>query len=588
MARHLRGFTFPLLLPVIVSAILGLIVPSAYGAITAAVPAEPEMDPPTLKCLGVKWIIRGDTNEDARVFVNYRKRGGKWRRGMDLFRVETEAIPESERPAPDEHLFAGSVFDLEENAEYELRLRLIDPDGGSVTQKLQARTKTCPRSYSKGRVLHVSPGNGGGSGSTNDPFLGLDAADAAAQPGDTFLLAPGTYAGTWTVKTDGTREKPITWRGTPGGKSVLDGKKGTGKLSSRVLSAGDRHDLIFENLTVCNGEFISVFHRAKRITIRRCRFYGGPYAIVAHVQTEGKTIEDFLIEDNVLEGPSTWPRTKGIENARGIQLSGTGSTVRFNRIMGFADGIDTFHSLPCAAIDIYGNEISEMTDDGIETDYSIRNVRCFDNRLTNVFQGISAQPVYGGPVYIFRNAMLNLEGSVFKLHNGPSGVLMLHNTSVKAGMPFVLYPKARVGNCVSRNNLYIGTLAEYAYETTAKMENCDFDYDGFGGGPWTLFLKWNEVRYANIEEAREKAPVYRNVSFVDPAGCFASGLLPPGDPRAQAFGTETNDLRLAADSKARDRGAVIPGLNDGYEGEAPDLGAFEFGSALPHYGPRQE
>jgi hypothetical protein len=63
--------------------------------------------------------------------------------------------------------------------------------------------------------------------------------------------------------------------------------------------------------------------------------------------------------------------------------------------------------------------MSELTDDGIEMDYSERNTRCFHNRLTNVFQGISMQPVYGGPVYVFRNVMYNVAVEPFKLHNNP-------------------------------------------------------------------------------------------------------------------------------------------------------------------------
>ena len=87
----------------------------------------------------------------------------------------------------------------------------------------------------------------------------------------------------------------------------------------------------------------------------------------------------------MIEGPSTWPRTKGIENARGIQITGEGHVVCYNRIRGFADAIDTFPSPRCSAIDIHNNELSELTDDGIEMDYSERNTRCFyqpdDERL---------------------------------------------------------------------------------------------------------------------------------------------------------------------------------------------------------------
>ena len=46
-----------------------------------------------------------------------------------------------------------------------------------------------------------------------------------------------------------------------------------------------------------------------------------------------------------------------------------------------------------------------------------RNNRCFFNRYTNVLQGISEQPVYGGPVYIFRNTLYNMEVETFKLHH---------------------------------------------------------------------------------------------------------------------------------------------------------------------------
>ena len=37
-----------------------------------------------------------------------------------------------------------------------------------------------------------------------------------------------------------------------------------------------------------------------------------------------------------------------------------------------------------------------------------------------------------------------------------------------------------------------------------------------------------------------------------------------------------------------DAGKVLPGFNDGYAGKAPDLGAYELGVELPHYGPRVE
>jgi hypothetical protein len=205
--------------------------------------------------------------------------------------------------------------------------------------------------------------------------------------------------------------------------------------------------------------------------------------------------------------------------------------------------------------------------------------------MTNVFQGITTQPVYGGPVYIFRNAMLNVVASTFKMNNSPSGTLMFQNTSVKKGMALKQSAGVPVRNTVYRNNLFIGTAGNYAYENTSPMKNCDFDYDGFGGGPFKLFMKWNGVRYKTIEELKLKGPVYKNCVRVEAAGCFASGLAAPEDSNHRYELTD-NDLRLSEHSGAVDKGVVLPGLNDVFDGKAPDLGAYEWGAEMPHYGPR--
>jgi hypothetical protein len=46
------------------------------------------------------------------------------------------------------------------------------------------------------------------------------------------------------------------------------------------------------------------------------------------------------------------------------------------------------------------------------------------------------------------------------------------------------------------------------------------------------------------------------------------------------------DFRLKSGSAAVDRGVVLPNVTDGFAGQAPDLGALEFGQIPPHYGPR--
>jgi hypothetical protein len=48
------------------------------------------------------------------------------------------------------------------------------------------------------------------------------------------------------------------------------------------------------------------------------------------------------------------------------------------------------------------------------------------------------------------------------------------------------------------------------------------------------------------------------------------------------------DLRLKPGSAAIDAGEILPGLNDGFAGRAPDLGAYELGQPIPLAGPRPE
>ncbi len=589
-------------LPAVLRSALTFGVMLSSSALSARVGAaqpvgDPQLERPTLHSLGVYWVIRDDRGRTASVQLEFRKEGATaWRPGFPLFRVERgahlrEKLGSRIDVPADGWLFAGSALSLDPATAYELRLTLVDSHARKTekraapgeTRVLRAQTRAEPRIPAAARRRHVVPGAGGGRGTEADPFRGLAAAHSASAPGDLFLLHKGVYSGAWVVNRSGTPGKPIVWSAAGDGAAVIDGQGPSGDMPSHAIEASGTHDVWFEGLTVQNAHHGVTFHDSARIVVRRCHIHRVEYGMNAARDTRGLA-QDHFLSDNLIEGPSTWPRSKGIENARGIQITGEGHVVCYNRIRGFADAVDTFPAPRCAAIDIHNNDVSEMTDDGIELDYSERNTRCFANRLTNVFQGISMQPVHGGPVYVFRNVMHNVAAEPFKLHNSPSGCLIFHNTTLKQGPPSVIMTPEPVRNSWTRNNLFIGTEANYAFETSAKMVDCDFDYDGFGGGPFKLFLKWNDVRYATLQEARRKAPVFKHAVLLNGPTAFASGARPPADIAREVV--NDFDLRLSPRSPAVDAGAPLPGLNDGYHGKAPDLGAFELGDPLPQYGPR--
>jgi hypothetical protein len=209
--------------------------------------------------------------------------------------------------------------------------------------------------------------------------------------------------------------------------------------------------------------------------------------------------------------------------------------------------------------------------------------------VTNAHQGLSTQPTFGGPVYIFRNVVYNIDVEPIKIHNYPSGCIIVHNTFVKKGIPELVMTPAHMYNFVVKNNLFVGTEGNYALELSmGKIENTDWDYNGYAGGPWKTFMKWQSGaanNYATLEDVRTRGPAERHGVMLDNKQLFASGVMPPENNKVEQ---KPQDLRLSPAAKAVDAGIHIKGLNDGFQGKAPDLGAYELGQEIPLYGPRPE
>ena len=106
-----------------------------------------------------------------------------------MFRVAKGANKDkSIKVGEDGWLFAGSVIDVAEGTEYELKLMLSDADGGKAEKVVKAHTIAEPKLAQGGATFYVVPGNGGGTGTKADPFKGIMAAEKGAKAGDLFLL----------------------------------------------------------------------------------------------------------------------------------------------------------------------------------------------------------------------------------------------------------------------------------------------------------------------------------------------------------------------------------------------------------------
>lgn len=529
----------------------------------------------TRHSIGIEWDIGGDTNHDATCTVEYRiaGSGSAWQQSMGLIRVDYSG----------ENKLAGSIMFLDPGVSYEVRVALTDPDGGAESreQTVATRADVVPQDQ---RIVHVAPGAGGGSGSSGDPYLGLATAWAVAQPGDTLLMHAGDYGGvTDATAQSGDDTNPIAIRAAGDGEVQLsfleifrvsniwieglvfrfDGSSDTGLYSS-LLNAG--YD---------NG-FQSMPNQIDGISVVDNEFYGFKHGIRA-----GPRTANWYVADNFIEGDRTLGMT-GTESfdSEGVELGhGSHHEVAYNSITLVGDGV----SFPDENCDIYGNDIYDVTDDGVELDTGQSNTRMWENRIHNAsHNGVGFQPQNDAPWYIVRNQIVNVQESIFKFRNTDRFVAM-HNTFVNHGR-LLNHWSDHLLNGITRNNLWISVDDGPIWSRAGASQTwrTDLDYDGFDYGSNGQPFDYEGQKY-DLNGLQQATGQLLNAILVDHDTCFAQFDV-PGPPPLTTIPPQ--HITLDPSCNAVDAGEVIPGFNDGFAGSGPDLGAYEVGKSLPLYGRR--
>ena len=88
--------------------------------------------------------------------------------------------------------------------------------------------------------------------------------------------------------------------------------------------------------------------------------------------------------------------------------------------------------------------------------------------------------------------------------------------------------------------------------------------------------------YSNLAAFAAASGLETNGRSINHTTCFASFNVPGPAP----VPIPPQQMTLTAGCAAVDAGAILPNINDGFIGSAPDLGAFERGQPPPSYGPR--
>ena len=516
------------------------------------IPGEIITPYPTLINLAIEWKITGDDNQNGIVNVKFREKGkNAWQQAMPLRRVpagENETLKPLMDSVPGyphfhwENKHSGSIFDLTPNTTYEINLKLNDPDGGSSEKTITARTRPVPKITADAKTIDIKPGNY-----------------------DTLFAESGT------------EKRPVVYRCSKG------------KAEFKCIDADNKQWVYIDGLIINNpvhDGFGITLSGASNCAITHCTI-DASYGIVAYLP--GAT--NCYISDNIVKGKSVWSvetlYEDSLNQGEGIQLTGPGNVICYNKVSNYRDGISLMEDQRAAnqvCDDIYNNDVNTTTDDGIEADFCFSNCRVVRNRLTNCFVGLSSQPCLGGPNYFIRNVLYNTIHLSFKLQRYSLGDVMLHNTMVKLGTG--LTAKSPMDYTYFRNNLAIGGPAgtvnwggwgagnPYAADIKSPFSHCSFDYDAVGVSGTAYIAKIGDTSFAAIEK--------HGIERITMEQTFP-GVKFPYDPFPEYTAP---DLRPASRSKVIDAAVYIPNINDHFKGKAPDCGAYETGQELPHYGPR--
>ena len=524
--------------------------------------------------------------------VNYRAVGAKnWQRAHPLTKIRPDWSAPGAPVAPVE-AFAGSIFDLKPGTTYQVQVELR----GEKTHILRRIMST--------RSL---PGPTAEPTRMATPVDNLQAVFDALAPGDVLELAEGQYkVNNLSLKAAGTKDAPIVVRGVRRQGVVI---KDTSRI---VLRLEEVSHVIFENLTIegssedsgRDSRSIGVSFSATEIpqefvTFRQVDFRGVDRGIVAWAP-----IRSTLVYDCELVGNNLWNEALVNSNLSwnddALRLPGEGNCGFNNTVRGFGDAFAVHDGVFSAAVYFYRNRVDRSGDDAFEADYATRNIAFYDNYITNAAIFISLDPLWGGPLYCFRNVVINTYRGPLKLNDTNSGFYVYSNTILRTAGRFewasVQFNNGALRGWAYRNNVLIYTGGQGRLLALESAGGSPIDFTNNAWFPDGQ-VKWTNSggSHPSLAEARQGLPATVPV-FSGSTRRHDNDILTTRSPFVDAIelgsdslsAVETNVVPTPkSGSRLQRAGVAIPGITDGYTGPAPTVGAVIAGRAQPSYGARR-
>lgn len=531
---------------------------------------------------------------DATATVRYRPTTEtQWRTGHPLPRIHPEWTSGGAPQTPID-AFAGTIFDLVPGTSYDVEVTIDSPSMTAQTIQDVYATRSLPAASGAATV-------------TATPSDNLQTVFDSLSPGDVLELAAGTYnlGGGNGVSLDvsGTAQAPIVIRGADRDNVILSG-------SATIIQVLRASHVILEDLTLqgtgvdsggaATSKGVSFWDGTLQefITFRRLTLLGVDMGIVAWGR-----VNSVLVYDCILRGNNEWTaafiETSLTWNDDGVRLPGEGNCAFHNTLHAFGDTFAVNDGTMSAAVYFYRNRITMTGDDACEGDYGTRNLAFYDNHVTNCATLLSLDPLWGGPLYCFRNIAVNTLRGPFKFNSTQSGFMVYSNTIVRTdgqfGTGWIQFNNGSLRNWSCRNNIlvYHGAGTALMALESGGMDPIDFTHNGWypDGDVW-----WTNSggSYLSLAAAHDNLNATAPV-FGTSTQRHDNDLLLAREPFQTAIPLGADHLveitalyvpALGAASLARNAGTAIPNVTDGYSGAAPDMGAIIAGRATPTWGAR--
>ena len=371
---------------------------------------------------------------------------------------------------------------------------------------------------------------------------------------------------------------------------------------------------------------------ANNLTIRNCDFEHNMSDLYAYQQsgsTATRAMRNVLIDQCTFSvSPQYWFRDWSLGHSSAYDMGGISisdipqatGTIRNSHFANSenaifvgswaADGNDHAEAVPGWVIE--NNDFFQIGDDPIEFEGPCYQDVAWGNTMRYTQSAISLAPAAFGPVWVIRNSAYqaerinpdgqpdrddayNLPSNVLKFNSGYDAAgpsitcVAYHNTFVfdtkwsgtacSGGFNHYACPDGL--NFIGRNNSYVtlgyGTytfLAEVA-QAADSVQKFDMDYDSlykpgyantYYAGLWTT-AQPTFTRYQALLDLRAAGYETHGVEVAAPYSDPAGG-----------------DFTVPVGTSLHDAGVYLPGIDDGYQGAAPDIGSYEApGAAPPRY-----